>query len=195
MVDKPSNAFLMIKEQDVEKNIFEKVHNKEHANLDERIINKGRIDRVLQIYQEQTSRSSETGQRLANQPNSISTPDSNGLSNFKFGQFERTDEASNEDDKEENNTEDLSEDESWRAEEQNKLNRLSVPNEAMIGTEKGLSLNGHPKKTIEHFSKLTFFVQTLMFFYTNQFYPEIIKLRFLGALLSFCGQDRASQLR
>lgn len=52
MVDKPSNAFLMIKEQDVEKNIFEKVHNKEHANLDERIINKGRIDRVLQIYQE-----------------------------------------------------------------------------------------------------------------------------------------------
>ena len=29
----------------------------------------------------------------------------------------------------------------------------------MIGTEKGLSLNGHPKKTIEHFSKPLTYIQ------------------------------------
>jgi len=41
MVDKPSNAFLMLKDHDIEKNIFEKVFNKEFANLNDRVLNKG----------------------------------------------------------------------------------------------------------------------------------------------------------
>ena len=41
MVDKPSNAFLMIKDHEIEKNIFEKVYNKDFANIDDRILSKG----------------------------------------------------------------------------------------------------------------------------------------------------------
>ena len=59
MIDKPSNAFLMINELEVEKNIFEKVYNKENANLDDRILNQGRVDKILQMYQDSGSRSSD----------------------------------------------------------------------------------------------------------------------------------------
>ena len=63
MVDKPSNAFKQIKDNDVEKNIFEKVYSKDHANINDRILDQGRLEKMLQLHQESmTSQSSEHGQ-------------------------------------------------------------------------------------------------------------------------------------
>ena len=59
MTDRPSNAFVLIKDNDVEKNIFEQVMNKEFALLDDKILNSGRVDKMLQIFHESTSRSSD----------------------------------------------------------------------------------------------------------------------------------------
>ncbi len=50
MVDKPSNAFKLIKDSDVEKNIFEKVINKENANINDRILDQGRLEKMLQLH-------------------------------------------------------------------------------------------------------------------------------------------------
>ena len=65
MVDKPSNAFLWIKDNEIEKNIFEKVYNKDFANLDERILNQGRVEKLLQPNHESTIYSSDKGQQQA----------------------------------------------------------------------------------------------------------------------------------
>ena len=47
MTDRPSNAFVLIKDNDIEKNIFEQVLNKEFALLDDKILNSGRVDKML----------------------------------------------------------------------------------------------------------------------------------------------------
>ena len=73
MVDRPSNAFTMLKNDEVEKNIYEQVMNKEFAHLDDRILNLGRVDKMLQMFQESASRSSD---KLLNQPNSQPSPTS-----------------------------------------------------------------------------------------------------------------------
>ena len=73
MTDRPSNAFVLIKDGDVEKNIFDQVLNKEFAILDDRILNSGRVEKMLQMYHESASRSSD---KQINQPHSISSPTS-----------------------------------------------------------------------------------------------------------------------
>ena len=50
MIDRPSNAFALLDDNDVEKTIFEKVHQKEHSNMDDLILNRGRVDKMLQIF-------------------------------------------------------------------------------------------------------------------------------------------------
>lgn len=47
MVDKPSNAFKLINDSEVENNIFEKVICKDQANLNDRILNQGRVEKML----------------------------------------------------------------------------------------------------------------------------------------------------
>ena len=58
MMDRPSNAFVMIKDNEIEKNIYEQVLNKEFAHLDDKIL-PGRVERLLQMYQDSASRSSD----------------------------------------------------------------------------------------------------------------------------------------
>ena len=74
LVDRPSNAFSLIKDQDIERNIFEKIYNRDHAAIDERVLNQGRVEKMLQLHQETTS--SELGHRLTNKTGSASTPKS-----------------------------------------------------------------------------------------------------------------------
>ena len=46
MIDRPSNAFQLIKDESIERNIFEKVFNKENANLDDKITNSGSVTQL-----------------------------------------------------------------------------------------------------------------------------------------------------
>ena len=48
----------MIKDNEIEKNIYEQVLNKEFAHLDDKIL-PGRVERLLQMYQDSASRSSD----------------------------------------------------------------------------------------------------------------------------------------
>ena len=59
LVDKPSNGFLLIDDLEVERNIFEKIYNKEYACMNDQILNQGKIDKIIQVYQESVSRSSD----------------------------------------------------------------------------------------------------------------------------------------
>ena len=74
LVDRPSNAFSLIKDQEIERNIFEKIYNRDQATIDDRVLNQGRVEKMLQLHQESTS--SELGQRLTNKTGSASSPKS-----------------------------------------------------------------------------------------------------------------------
>ena len=58
----------MIKDKDLEKVIFEKTFNRDQVSLDDRVLHLGRIDKILQLHAEFTSRSSDQGtsHRLVN---------------------------------------------------------------------------------------------------------------------------------
>ena len=114
--------------------------------------------KMLQMHQQSTSRSS---QRPVNQPNSLSSPASKVPSSPINGLIERTQEVSNEEDLSEEQHHELSSDEdSLHNMDMNDPVRYQETKEIYTGTtEKGLTLLGHPKSTIEHFSRALTFIQ------------------------------------
>jgi len=59
MVDRPSNAFSLLRDPDTERKIFEKVFNRELAVFDNRLSSQGCIEKMVQLHHDLTNRSGD----------------------------------------------------------------------------------------------------------------------------------------